>query len=140
MLLPRAVSPAMLATFTTAPRPEARRCGAAARVQRNRPTRLVDSTASHSASSMSSSRSPGISARAPGVPALLTSRSSRPRAAAAASTIAASSPGTPIWPGAAMASIPSARNRLTASVPRGSPGRKLTATRAPPRPSMAAVA
>jgi hypothetical protein len=74
------------------------------------------------------------------VPALATSRSRRPRSSIAFFTMRSQSAASPTLPGAAIASSPSAASLATASLPRGSSARKLTATLAPLRPSIAAVA
>ena len=78
--------------------------------------------------------------RVPGVPALLNSRSSRPRSSIALSTIRSATPASPTLPGAMIARPPSALILSTASGPRGSSVRKFTATVAPNFASMRAVA
>jgi hypothetical protein len=63
--------PASEATLTTAPL-AARSAGAAARTQRNVPTRLVERIVCQNASSSASRSSNGIGVRLAAVPALLT--------------------------------------------------------------------
>ena len=76
----------------------------------------------------------------PGVPALFTSRSSRPRSATALSTIFSAPAASPTLPGAMIALPPMSISLSTAWGPRGSSSRKLIATVAPNFASIVAVA
>ena len=78
--------------------------------------------------------------RVPGVPALLNSRSSRPRSSTAFSTMRSAVPASPTLPGALIALNPSAFSLSTASGPRASSARWLMATVAPNFASIRAVA
>src|SRR6266481_8646366 len=99
MLDPAILRPATDAVLQTAPR-AALRAAAAARVQRNGPSRLVARTVAQNSSVRRSSSAGGIGATVAEVPALLARKSSRPSASIAAATIFSAAPALDTSPGA----------------------------------------
>src|SRR5439155_4282061 len=117
MLDPAMLRPATDAVLQTAPR-VALSAAAAARVQRNGPTRLVARMVAQNSSVSRSSSAGGIGATVAEVPALLARKSSRPSASIAAPTIFSAAPGLDTSPGAPITAKPAARSRATAAGPR----------------------
>src|SRR5262249_15147450 len=118
MLDPAILRPATDAVLQTAPR-AALSAAAAARVQRNGPSRLVARMVAQNSSVSRSSSAGGIGATVAEVPALLGRKSSRPSASIAAATIFSAVPGLETSPGAAITAKPAARKRSTAAAHRG---------------------
>src|SRR4051812_33031824 len=139
MLLPDPITPAIEAVLQIAPC-AAFSAGTAACAQRKGPIRLVVKILDQK-SSVSASRSEnGIGVGVAGVPALLTRKSSRPRLSIALITIRSASAGRDTSPGAATIRRPSALSRSTASGPRESSGKWLSATVAPQSEKISAAA
>src|SRR5580704_720473 len=109
MLDPGMLRPATDAVLQTAPR-AARKAGAAARVHRNGPSRLVIKMVCQKGSSSRSSSAGAMGSTVAGVPALLTRKSSRPSTSMAFPTIFSAAPGLDTSPGTATAAWPCARN------------------------------
>src|SRR5262249_20795753 len=118
----RHVAPGDRGGLQTAPRP-ALGALAAARVQRNGPSRLVARIVAQNSSVSRSSSAGGIGATVAEVPALLTRKSSRPSASIASPTIFSAAPAFDTSPGAPITAKPSARSRSTTAGPRASSGK-----------------
>src|SRR5216684_3500551 len=139
MLLPLPWTPAIEAVLQTAPR-AALSAPTAAWLQRNGPIKLVLRIVCQKSSESRSSSANGIGAGVAGVPALLTRKSSRPKASIARATIVSASPGFDTLPGAATMRCPAAFSRSTSRAPRASSARWLSATVAPLRAKASTVA
>src|SRR5262244_1547910 len=117
MLEPAMLRPATDAVLQTAPR-AALSADAAARVQRQGPSRLVARIVAHNSSVSRSSSGGEIGATVAEVPALLARKSSRPSAAIASPTIFSAAPALDTSPGAPITARPLARSRSTTAGPR----------------------
>src|SRR5258708_33775319 len=117
MLDPAILRPATDAVLQTAPR-AALRAAAAARVQRNGPSRLVARMVAQNSSVRRSSSAGGIGATVAEVPALLARKCSRPTASIPRGTTFSPAPALETSPGAPTAPKPAARRRRAAGGPR----------------------